>query len=112
MNFVCLICCLTSTVNSYGHVGTVSYPYHTFSGQAKPKRLTITQCPTEVSARGRMTVKYFMTNLDERIFEPRREKTNVLVSDQVRHKPGCTATEDGYMLEISDLGSRGIVLSV
>ena len=30
------------------------------------------------------------------------------VSDQVRHKPGCTATEDGWRLEISDLGSRGI----
>ena len=28
-------------------------------------------------------------------FEPRHEKTNVLVSDLVRHKPGCTATEDG-----------------
>ena len=27
------------------------------------------------------------------------------VSDQVPHKPGCTATEDGYRLEISDLGS-------
>ena len=26
--------------------------------------------------------------------EPCREKTNVLVSDLVRHKPGCTATED------------------
>ena len=25
----------------------------------------------------------------------RHEKTNVLVSDLVRHKPGCTATEDG-----------------
>ena len=34
------------------------------------------------------------------------------VSDQVRHKLGCTATEDGYRLGISDLGSRGIVLSV
>ena len=34
------------------------------------------------------------------------------VSDQVRHKPGCTATEDGYSLEISDVGSRGIVLSI
>ena len=34
------------------------------------------------------------------------------VSDQVRHKPGCTATEDGEKLEISYLGSRGIVLSV
>ena len=34
------------------------------------------------------------------------------VSDQARHKPGCTATEDGYNLEISYIGSRGIVLSV
>ena len=31
---------------------------------------------------------------------------------EVRHKPGCTATEDGKRLEITDLGSRGIVLSV
>ena len=28
------------------------------------------------------------------VFEPRHEKTNVLVSDPVRHKPGYTATED------------------
>ena len=28
-------------------------------------------------------------------YKPRHEKTNVLVSDRVRHKPGCTATEDG-----------------
>ena len=34
------------------------------------------------------------------------------VSDQVPHKPGCTATEDGWMLEISYLGRREIVLSV
>ena len=34
------------------------------------------------------------------------------VSDQVRHKPGCTVTEDGQMLEILDLGSKGIVVSV
>ena len=33
------------------------------------------------------------------------------VYDQVRHKPGCTATEDGYMLEISDFESRGIVFA-
>ena len=29
------------------------------------------------------------------IYEPRHEKTKVLVSDLVRYKPGCTATEDG-----------------
>ena len=33
--------------------------------------------------------------LDIPIFEPRHEKTNVLVSHMVRHKPGITATEDG-----------------
>ena len=44
--------------------------------------------------------------------EPHHEKTNIVVSDQVRHKPGCTATEDGKRLEISDLESRGIALSV
>ena len=27
--------------------------------------------------------------------EQRHEKTNILVSDQLRHKLGCTATEDG-----------------
>ena len=40
------------------------------------------------------------------------EKPVFGVSDLVRHKPGCTATEDGKRLEISDLGSRGIVVSV
>ena len=39
-------------------------------------------------------VSYIATEM-ETINEPRHEKTNVLVSDQVRHKPGCTATEDG-----------------
>ena len=34
------ISCLTSTVNSLGHVGTVSYPKHNFPGQALPKRIT------------------------------------------------------------------------
>ena len=29
------------------------------------------------------------------IIEPVREKTNNLGYDQVRHKPGCTVTEDG-----------------
>ena len=34
------------------------------------------------------------------IFERRYEKTNVLVSDLVRHKPGCTAIEDGLKFRI------------
>ena len=32
--------------------------------------------------------------------EPRNEKTNILVSDLVRHKPGCTAIEDDQRLVI------------
>ena len=43
---------------------------------------------------------------------PRSEKTGLGVSDQARHKQGCTATEDGWRLEISDLGRRGIVPSM
>ena len=34
------------------------------------------------------------------------------VSDQVRHKPDCIASEDGWRLEILDLRSRRIVLSM
>ena len=44
--------------------------------------------------------------------ELHHEKTNVPVSNLVRHKPGCTATEDGQRLEISDFESRGILLSM
>ena len=36
-----------------------------------------------------------------------RENLVLVVSDQVRHKPGCTVTKVGYKLKISDLGSRG-----
>ena len=35
-----------------------------------------------------------MGGKEKRSFEPRHETTNVLVSDLVQHKPGCTATED------------------
>ena len=29
------------------------------------------------------------------LYEPRREKTNILVSELIRYRPGYTATEDG-----------------
>ena len=45
-----------------------------------------------------------------RAFEPRHEKTNCVVSEQVRHKPVCAVTEDAWRLEILDLESRGIKL--
>ena len=44
--------------------------------------------------------------------EPVPEKSNSVGSDQVRHKPGCTVTEDGKRLKILELESRAIVLSV
>ena len=46
------------------------------------------------------------------INEPPRGKTSNVVFEQVRHKSGCTVTEDDLRLEISDLERRGIVLCV
>ena len=46
------------------------------------------------------------------MYEPRHQKTNNVVFEQVRHKLVCTITEDGWGLEILDLGRRGIVLSI
>ena len=43
--------------------------------------------------------------------EPPCGKTNNVVSEQVWHKSGCTVTEAGWKLEISDLSRRGTVLS-
>ena len=51
-------------------------------------------------------------NLEQKIWRVIRNSA-FGVSDQVLIlKPGCTNTEDGYMLEISDLGSRRIVSSM
>ena len=41
---VCLFCCFTSQVNSYGHCGTVSSPNHTFSWAGLNKRLISNSC--------------------------------------------------------------------
>ena len=41
--FVCLFCCFTSQVNSYGHCGTV-LNQHTFSWAGLNKRLTSNLC--------------------------------------------------------------------
>ena len=39
-------------------------------------------------------------------------KPGLNVSDKVWHKPSCTTAEDDQRFEISDLGSREIVLSM
>ena len=36
-----------------------------------------------------------LPHVSKLLFEPHHEKTNILVSDLVQHKPGCTATKDG-----------------
>ena len=46
------------------------------------------------------------------LYDPVREKTNNLGSDQVQHKLVCTVTEAGQKLENSDLSRRGTGLSV
>ena len=48
----------------------------------------------------------------QKVNEPRHEKLVFGVSDQVQHKLGCTAIEDGKRLELLDLERRGIELTM
>ena len=43
-------------------------------------------------------------------YESRHEKPVFGVCDKVQHKPGCSITGNGKMLEFSDKGSEGILL--
>ena len=54
-------------------------------------------CLTSKAGTAGVMLRQYIQQLFElnRENEPRHEKTNVLVSDLVRHKPGCKATEDG-----------------
>ena len=49
----------------------------------------------------------YRTALSIPLVEPLHEKPVLEVPDQARHKADCTTTEDGYRLEILDLGRRG-----
>ena len=67
---------------------------------------------------GKENTTYFRGTIDEvtdhtsgSINEQPNEKTNNVVSEQVRHKPSCTVTEADKKLEISNLTRRGILLS-
>ena len=60
-----------------------------------------------------LTAHQTQLELEETIsFVPVREKTNNLGSNQGPTQTGCTVTEAGQKLEISDLESRVIVLSM
>ena len=53
--FVCLFCCFTSQVNSYGHGGAVSSPNHTFSWASLSKQLTTLSLVTRmIQRKGRL----------------------------------------------------------
>ena len=84
--FVCLFCCFTSQVNSYGHCGTVSSPNHTFSWASLNKQLTSNSC-TYIRLKLTTTLlewisgkeendrrNYFMINLHESM-GPGRDRT-------------------------------------
>ena len=49
-------------------------------------------------------------NITQVNIEPLHEKTNNVVSDRVRHKPGCKATEESWKLQTLYISRRGIVL--
>ena len=51
----------------------------------------------------RITVKFIL------YIHVHRHLSRNMASEQVRHKPSCTSTEDDWWLEILDLESRGIV---
>ena len=53
-----------------------------------------------------------MANTLGTVIEPCHEKTCFWGFQSDQHKFGCKATEDGLRLEISDLGTKGIVLSM
>ena len=59
-------------------------------------------------------IAFLYSNINLFILHMSRDATKLVfgVSDHVRHKQACAATEDGYKLEILDLKRRGIILSV
>ena len=80
-------------------------PYSKNASSYTKKLITlITHVNQHIHIDDRITIVNFIMSLVVR-------KPVFGISDQARHKPGGTATEDHKGLEISDLGSRGIVLS-
>ena len=67
------------------NLGDPAQALHDLGSLIKDKVYIILTCPC----------KLMQVSLCGGSYEPLREKTCLLVSDQVPHKPGCTATEDG-----------------
>ena len=75
-------------------------------------KTTNTNCASAWILLNTRQIHYMIIVSSSTINEPPRGKTNNVVSEQVRHKPGCTVTDAGWKLEISVLRRRGTVLSV
>ena len=69
---------LVATLRKYVHIQTT--------------KMLITDQPLHLAS---LMSAFVVHRKESKLFERRHEKTNVLVSDLVQHKPGCTATEDG-----------------
>ena len=51
--------------------------------------------PRDLVFRPKIMDETVTSSSSSKLYEPRHEKTNILVSDLVRHKPGYAVTEDG-----------------
>ena len=73
----------------------ISNPTLEITNSRKYKK-TASQCLEVASIRNYKKFVYFRKGPNDTVglYEPPRGKTNTVVSDQVRHKPDCTVTED------------------
>ena len=76
-------------------------PVYTIPGRTFPVDVLFSKNTVEdyVDAAVKQSLQVHLTGLEgmvvSNINEPTRGRTNNVVSEQVRHKPACTVTEDG-----------------
>ena len=110
MFLVCLFCCFTPQVNSYGHGGTVSSPNHTFSWASLNKQLTSTSCTyfacnwqqPFLNEGRRMTVEIISWSISTKVWdwagiEPATPRFAVRLASVARHVTDCAMRPGAYM---------------
>ena len=88
--FVCLFCCFTSQVNSYGHGRMVSSPYHTFSWASLKKQLTSTSC-THFRLKLTTTLLELISRREE------NDRRNYFMINLCSMEPGWSQTRDPWI---------------